>query len=256
MSITTPAYGLYRNSEFIRYMKNVFTICSNNNPKLLKIDAQADALMAATTPLDDLFMIDRGNLLTAELQAIDLRRDEAISGLRLVANAYSYHFDPAIKNAANVLAAAIDKYGAGLARLNYIAETEVIDSLIADIAADAQLAAAVTTLQLDSWITELKTANQLFDTTYINRTGSYASKPDGNLTELRLVTTKVYNELMAHITAHFTLTPSDAYTKLIGELNSLTEQYNRMVNSRGSNETVEPAAAPGADGEEETPAAQ
>jgi hypothetical protein len=243
MSFTTPALGQYRNSEFIRYMKNVSSICGNNNPQLLQIEAQVTGLQAATAPLDDLFMIERGNLLTAELQALDTRRDEAISGLRMAATAFIYHFDPAIKNAATILAAAIDKYGSGLARLNYIAETEVIDSFVADIAGDAQLAAAIATLKLESWVAELKTANQLFDSTYINRTGSYASKPDGSLTELRLVTAKAYNELVAHITAHHTLSPSDGYAKLIGELNSLSDQYNKMVNSRSSGDTVEPAAA-------------
>jgi Family of unknown function (DUF6261) len=247
MSITTPALGLYRNSEFIRYMKNVAFICSNNNPRLLKIDTQVAGLQAATTPLDDLFMMERGNLLTAELQALDARRDAAITGLRMAISAFSLHFDDSMKKAAETAAAGIDKYGNSLARLNYVAETEVIESLVADIAADAQLAAAIATLQLDSWVAELNTANQLFNTTYISRTGSYASKPDGSLTELRVVTAQAYNTLAAHITAHDTLTPSDGYTKLVGELNSLTEQYNKMVNNRSSGDVVEPAAAPAAE---------
>jgi Family of unknown function (DUF6261) len=246
MSITTPALGLYRNSEFIRYVKNVTAICGNNNPKLLKIEAQVAALQAATDPLNDLFMLERGNLLTTELQALDARRDAALSGLRLAASAYSFHFDEAIKKAADIIAAGIDKYGTGITRFNYIAETEVIESLVADIAGDAQLAAAIATLKLEGWVAELNTANQLFNTTYINRTGSYASKPDGSLSALRLVTAKAYGELAAHITAHFTLTPSDAYAKLVGELNSLSDQYNKMVNNRSSSDTVEPATAPAA----------
>jgi Family of unknown function (DUF6261) len=243
MLITTPALGLYRNSEFIRYMKNVAEICSNSNPKLLKIDAQLSNLAAATTPLDDLFMIERGNLLTAELQAIDARRDAALSGLRMAASAYSFHFDADIKKAADIIAAAIDKFGTGLVRLNYVAETEVIESLVADVAADAELAAAIAKLQLNDWVAELNTANILFNTTYLSRTSSYAVKPDGNLTELRLVTANAYSELVAHITAHNTLSPSDAYAQLVGKVNSLTEQYNRMVNNRSSSDTIEPEMA-------------
>jgi Family of unknown function (DUF6261) len=242
MSITTPALGQYRNSEFIRYMKNVIAICGNNNPRTLKIEDQVNGLQAATTPLDDLFMIERGNLLTPELQALDARRDDAITGLRAAANAFAYHFDPVFKNAATVLAAAIDKYGTGLAKLNYVAETEVLESFVGDTSSDATLAAALSTLQLNSWVTELNEANQRFNTTYLSRTNSYASKPDGSLTELRVVTAKAYGDLVAHITAHFTLTPSDSYTKLIGELNSLSEQYNKMVVNRSSGDTTEPDA--------------
>jgi hypothetical protein len=242
MSITTPALGLYRNSEFIRYMKNVIAICGNNNPRSLKIEAQVNGLQTATTPLDDLFMIERGNLLTVELQTLDARRDDAINGLRMAATAFAYHFDPVLKNAAIVLGAALDKYGTGLAKLNYIAETEVIESFVGDTSRDATLAAALTTLQLNSWVAELNEANQRFNTTYLSRTSSYASKPDGSLTELRVVTAKAYSDLVAHITAHFTLTPSDGYTKLIGELNSLSEQYNKMAANRSSSDIAEPDA--------------
>ncbi len=243
MSITIPAQGQYRNSEYIRYMKNVANICNNNNPRLLKIETQVNNLAAATTPLDNLFMIERGNLLTTELQALDTRRDDALNGLRLTATAFTYHFDPAVKNAAVIVAAAIDKYGAGLARLNYVAETEVIESLVADVNSNAELAAAIAALKLENWVTELQTANQLFNDMYLNRTSSYAAKPTGSLTELRVITSKAYTELVAHITAHSTLTPSDGYTKLTGELNSLTDQYNKMVNNRSSGDTIEPELA-------------
>lgn len=243
MDMTNPALSQYRNSEFIRYMKNVFIICGNNNPKALKIEEQANALQAATTPLDNLFMVERGNLLTPELQDMDARRDAAISGLRLAAGAFVFHFDPAIKSAATLLAATMDKYGSGLARLNYVAETEVIESLVADVAGNAQLAAAADKLLLKSWFEELNTANQLFNNTYLSRTSSYASKPDGNLTELRQDTTKAFNNLVAHITAHQTLTPSDSYVNLIKEIDTLSEQYNRMVSVRSSGDVTEPEPA-------------
>ncbi len=243
MYFIVPAFGLYRNSEYIRYTKNIAEQCNNSNPKLLKIEEQVNKLMAATTPLDDLFMIERGNLLTAELQDMDARRDAALSGLRMVASAYSFHFDEDVRKAAGVLAAGIDKYGTGLVRLNYVAETEVIEGFVADVANNAELAAAITKLGLTNWINELNTANILFNTTYLNRTESYASKPTGSLTELRQVTTVAYNELVAHITAHYTLTPSDGYAKLIARINSLTEQYNRMVNNRSSSDTIEPELA-------------
>jgi Family of unknown function (DUF6261) len=243
MSITTPALGLYRNSEFIRYMKNVAEICNNSNARALKIETQVSNLQTAITPLNDLFMIERGNLLTGELQALDARRDAALSGLRLAASAYSFHFNAELKKAADIIAAAIDKFGTGLVRMNYVAETEVIESLVADVAADAELAAAIAKLQLSDWIAELNTANVLFNTTYLSRTSSYAAKPSGSLTELRLVASKTYTELVAHITAHSTLTPSDAYTQLFGNINSLTDQYNKMVYSRGAGEPIEPELA-------------
>jgi len=234
MKTMNPALGQYRNSEFIRYMKNVVIICIENDPRELKIEAQVNGLEASIDPLDTLFMIERGNLLTDELMALDDRRDAAISGLRLAATAFAYHFEEPIQKAARLLAATMNKYGNGLARLNYVAETEVIVGIVSDVASNLTLSDAVERLNLTNWMTELETANQLFNQKYLARTNDYAAKPIGSLTELRSDTTQAYSNLTAHLVAHATLTPLPAYTKLIAALDSLTEQYNRLVNSRSA----------------------
>lgn len=247
MNILNPSLGIFRNGEYIRYMKDVITLCGNNNPVALKIDTQVNNLQLSIEPLNNLFMLERGNLLTPELQAADARRDAAVTGLRFAATAFTYHYEPETKNAATVVAAGIDKYGAGLARLNYIAETEVIESLVGDFANNTDMVAAADTLRLQNWVAEMNMANQAFNQLYITRTGDYASKPKGSLTEQRDVTTEAYNDLVAHIFSYQTLTKAVGYTKLIEELNSLTNQYNKVVESRGSGPDIEvdidPAAA-------------
>jgi hypothetical protein len=232
-------------------MKDIITISKSNNVAALKIETQVNNLIGATTPLDELFMIERGNLLTADLEALDTRRDAAITGLRLAATAFTYHFDATISNAATVIASGIDKHGTSLARLNYIAETEVIESLVADCTTNAEMTTAIATLQLQAWVAELDAANKAFNQLYISRTSSYASKPQGSLTELRVTTTAAYSALAAHITAHNTLNPSDGYTKLIAELNSLTDQYNRLAENRGNTGVEEPAPTAEAKGSTE-----
>ncbi len=246
MSVTTPALGHFRNSEFIRYLKNTVTTCLNHNAAALQ--PQVNALQAAITPMDELFMADRNNLITEELQGLDARRDAALNGIRITAGGYAYHFDPVIKQAAHVLIAGIDKYGTGIARYNYIAETEVISSLADDFAKDAAMAAALQTLQWESWAAEMKSANEAFNQRYLDRTNDYAEKPQGSLTELRGEAAKQYEVLVAHLTAHYTLTPSEAYGKLIGALNSLTDQYNRVINNRAGG-NGEPDDVPPADSE-------
>jgi Family of unknown function (DUF6261) len=239
-----------RNSEFIRFNKDVLSICSNNNPVALGIPVQVAALQTATVPLDDLFVKERGNLITPELEALDARRDDALTGIRVFAEAQTYHYDPVIEAAGQQVLSAMDKYGRNLPRLNYIAETEVIDSLTDDFSTDADLVAATTTLNLQEWVKELSTANTLFNSRYLARNTNYAAQPGGNLQEQRNVTTDAYRVLADHITAHATITPSAVYTKLINEINTLVDQYNQLINNRsGSGEEEQPVDAPNTPGE-------
>ena len=209
------------------------------------ITPQVAALQAATAPLDELFAKERGNLITPELEALDARRDAAITGIRMLAEAQTYHYDPVSAKAGEQVVAAIDKYGRNLARLNYIAETEVIVSLADDFTTDAELNAAATTINLHDWLKELSTANTLFNTRYLARNTDYAAKPGGNLLQQRETTTAAYRSLAEHITAHATLTPSAAYTKLINEVNTLIDQYNQLISNRsGGGGEEEPGDAP------------
>lgn len=236
-----------RNSEFIRFNKDVLSICSSNNAAALGIAPQVAALQTSTAPLDELFAKERGNLVTPELEALDARRDAALTGIRMLAEAQTYHYDPVSAKAGQQVFAAIDKYGRNLARLNYIAETEVIVSLADDFATYADLNAAAITHNIHDWLKELSTANTLFNTRYLARNTDYAAKPGGNLQQQREVTTEAYRSLADHITAHATLTPSAAYTKLINEINTLIDQYNLLLKNRGgAGEEEQPGDTPAA----------
>lgn len=232
--INDPALRLLRNSEFIRYQKNVLKICRNSNAETLRINDQVAILLTAVTALDNLFMVQRANLNTEELVALDLYRDKALIGLRSVAEGYAQHYDVDIAKAGTAIIMGMDKYGTGISRFNYMAETEVVESLVKDFKNDTVMHAAMGKLGLKDWVNELGRVNEQFDDTYIARNKDYAGKPLDSLSRLRVTATEKYDQLMAHITAHATLTPSDAYTELVNELNSLTDRYGRMIASRGS----------------------
>jgi Family of unknown function (DUF6261) len=238
--LTIPLLRLYRNSEFIRYNKNVVTVCLQNNAAGFQLAAQTNALQTSLLPLDELFMVEKANAHTAALADLDSRRDKATLGLRALGEAYSYHFLPEMANAGSALLAGIDKYGKKISTMNYVAETEILSSLAHDLSTIPELTAAVQLLHAVPWVQELNTANELFNEKYLTRTETYAAKPQGSIADYRLAAMEQYRLLAAHITAHDTLTPSAGLTKLINELNSLTDQYNQLVTDRGSNEAAEP----------------
>lgn len=221
-----------RNGEFIHFCKNVLTICRDNDPSALSIEGPLLALQRAMEPLDEHFAQERGNTITAELELLDKRRDAALIGLRCWAEGGSYHFDTAFAAAGKQLLEAFDKYGHNLTKLNYHAKTEMIENLTGELDNDAELHTAVGILRLEEWVNELCLANSLFNTRYLHRNSDYAAQPVINLYPLREQAIDAWQQLARHITAHATLHPSDAYTKLINEINTLAGEYNLLVTNR------------------------
>jgi Family of unknown function (DUF6261) len=235
LTLVYPAHHRLRNSEFIRFAKDVATVCNLNNPPALKIEGQLNSFTATFDELNRLFKIAQGNKLTAELQALDDRRDQALIGIRLYAESFLYRRNADLVKAGEWVLGAYDKYGKRLHRLNYYAETEVVEGLTTDLTTEPELVAALKTLNLTEWVDELATANRLFNQMFIARSGTNAAKPDGNLENQRLVCIEQYEHLVRHITAHSTLTPSAEYNKLFKELNDITDGYNALVAKRINN---------------------
>lgn len=233
-----------RNSEFIRFHKQVLEICEKANPASLAIAPQVNNLYTQVTQLDALF-VKRGNPITEELETLDDRRDAALMGIRANLDSFAYHYEPAVQAAANAVLSVINKYGSNLPRLGYSAETEVIDN-IADDLKDSNLSAAVQTLGIADWLKELTTANTAFNTRFLAHNTEYAAQPDGNMKEQRLEAMEAYGKLVEHIAAHAVITPTDAYKKLASEIDSLAGQYNFTLSIRAGSEE-EPPENPSSD---------
>jgi hypothetical protein len=181
--------------------------------------------------------------VTDEIQALDLRRDNAINGITSLVWAYLYHYDPDIVKLASLLSNNLKLYGVGIARENYMAETALIKGVITDWENKPQLYQAVTDLNLTAWVAEMKTANNQFDEKYIARTKEYGSANPDTLLLKREETNAAYYELRKHIDARFIINEGSAvYKKAINELNALIDQYNvllvtRLATSQGNSET-------------------
>jgi len=145
-----------RNANYLQFQKDFLAIISRNDPSALNIQAKYYDLTAKTEELENLFKKALANPISQELLVLDGRRDDAINGIYYAALAYSYHYDPDVKQAADTLLANINLYGSGIARLNYQAETATITNLINDWENKPELEDAINVLQLKGWRDELK----------------------------------------------------------------------------------------------------
>lgn len=222
-----------RLSESIQFYSDVLTVCKDGSAAELNIQKPLSALDSAFELLNRSFKKEQASLLTGDLIALDLRRDNAIICLRKLADGYTNHHDPAKQKAGNQLLLVIDKYGSSISKMNYQAETSVLEKLVVDLQSNTSNAAAMRQLGVDDTVSELKTANELFNKTYLDRVGEAASKDltaSGTfLQECR----DHYNTLVKHIEALSIINPSEACTALIGKLNVLIEKFNSTVAKRG-----------------------
>ena len=184
----TPIYSRYRNSELLQYMKDVLELVNANDVDVLQLTTQRDALATLTNQMDDLFQQEQSSGITQELIDLDDRRDKAFIGIKATLEANQYYFDETVKDAAASLLYNMNNYGTNIPRMNYQAETAVIDSMLSEWETETVLIAAITTLRLGDWIAELKTANQVFNDRYLARISESAANPATSFTACLLYT--------------------------------------------------------------------
>lgn len=231
---TKPHFKKFRISELIQYLFDVTTVCTNADAEQLQISEQVSATLLVAQKLNSAFNSPQGSQISSEIIDLDLRRDNCLVGIRTCAEGLTYHFDETIRNAALAVLKSIDSYGSGLTRLNYQAETRVIESLSRDWKNDSKLASAMTILNMSVWTTELETANALFNARYLARVGEQAANTQEAASNMRKEAIGNYTELANHIEARDRLSKDGIYTSLMNKLDILTNKYNLLVDSRKS----------------------
>jgi len=221
-----------RNDEFIQFIRDLLKIIETLGTNALQLLIQFSKLLETIAEAEKVYLQTRGSELTKKISEADTLRDNDISGIKLIAEAYTYHFDAAKVEAAELILSHIKKYGGNIAKMNYQAETTALNDFADHTENDSKLSAAIDLLGLREWLTTLKSNNIAFNELYMMRIDEQAGKPNGNLRELRAQSVEDYKELIKHLTAHATISPSDLYTKAINMINELIDKYNSLRRKR------------------------
>jgi hypothetical protein len=234
MTITGIDLKNLRNDEYFQFMKNTVSLVNANDPVVLNVVTQNNALNTKLTEFDALFKKSTASDLTQEITNLDARRDNALVGINSVINGYLYHFTPGLVQAANKLNDNLKLYGTKIISQNYQAETATITSLVGDWQAKPELTNAVNALNLNEWVAELTEANTLFDTQYLARTQEYGDASPENILSKRNETNASYYDLKSFLESFSVVQPSSANTTTINQLNALIEQYNTLLSNRAA----------------------
>ncbi len=230
---TTPAFYMFRNSEFIKYLIDIKNIIIVQNPRALKIESQTALLTQQITVIDDVLkkQLENPTIQNADPDEIDQRRDLAIIGIRSIVEAYTYNVDEIKSAAGAALLESIDKYGSPITQHNYEAQNNALDNLLYDWSTILILKASIAILGLTGWVEELSEGNDSSIKTPFSHNLTTVSNSKINIYGLRNQAKKSYNNLIHRIASHASLNPK-TYEGVVREINILTNRYNTLVEKR------------------------
>ncbi len=228
-----------RNAEYLQLMTEVIALTEKHNPETLLIQTPLETLKMKQQELGGLFKKQLSSSLTAEIEALDSQRDNALQGIVSILKGYAYHYDETLKEAAKVLQERIQHYGKRIVMQSYQAETATLDNLISDWEKEAVLTQALTSLNLTAWKDYLKEKNTLFAQKYLDRTQEYGQANPENIKQKREETNEAYYHFKKLIEAHAVINPDNLYKALFNDLNALILQYNHLLKQRESDSTTE-----------------
>jgi hypothetical protein len=226
---TTPLLERYRIEEYIGFNKDFLGILKTKDTAV--VANQLATYEAAFEALSKDFKQDLANELTPVIRELDKRRDACIVGIRGVAFHYTKYYKSDTAAAAEAVLKSIDKYGKDIARMNYQAQTIVLDNLLSDWE-DAALSAAFDSLHLADWVNELRSVNTEFTERRTERRQTLAADNTVVMDAHRKNVTAAYRTLRDFVGANALLNPSENWTVLIREHNTLAEEYNALLSRR------------------------
>jgi hypothetical protein len=221
-----------QNLELIQFIKSFLEIIAKADPELLKVKAQYDALLAIFNEMDTFYNPELANKLTKLVQELDGKRDQALSGIIDVLEAYLKHYDPAMSLAAENLLHSVDNYGDQIATYNYIKETSTIRKICTQWKNDDVLAQALTKLNLSPWANKLEEFNTQFEVQYMERMELDAKSPEITMVEYRRKSYDAYKAVLKYMEANALLNGAEAYTVVNKSINQMVEKYNLVIKTR------------------------
>ena len=222
-----------RTEESFGYLKQVSVEAKN-----LPSEEPPAALTAATTTFDSGFnafdealKASATNPATVTATATDDARDASWRGANNYLTAMCVHPTAEVATAAAEAKSLFDKYG-DPTKLAQTEESGILHNLLQDL--EAFDSAKRTSLNLDVWITDLKTKEEAFLAAAAQRTEADASRQVGIVKETRTAAEAAYRSLVDTVNALAMINGDAAYATFIDHVNAMIERQKAISKARST----------------------
>ena len=171
------------------------------------------------------------NPATVSVTATDAGRDDAWRGANAYVKAMCNHPTAEVANAAAEVKSLFDKYGDPTS-LAQTEESGVLHNLLQDL--EAFDSSKRTLLNLDVWITDLKTKEEAFLAAAAERTEADAARQVGIVKETRTAAEAAYRSLVDTVNALAMINGDAAYATFIDHVNAMIERQKAISKARST----------------------
>ena len=171
------------------------------------------------------------NPATVSVTATDAGRDDSWRGANAYVKAMCNHPTAEVANAAAEVKSLFDKYGDPTS-LAQTEESGVLHNLLQDL--EAFDASKRTLLNLDVWITDLKTKEEAFLAAAAARTEADAARQVGIVKETRTAAEAAYRSLVDTVNALAMINGDTAYATFIDHVNAMIERQKAISKARST----------------------
>ena len=200
---------------------------SATNPVVL--EAKVNDFTAAVDAFDDALKASATNPATATATATDDARDASWRGSNNYLAAMCAHPDAEIAAYAAEAKSLFDKYG-DPTKLAQTEESGVLHNLLQDL--EALDSSKRTALNLDVWITDLKTKEDAFLAAAAERTEADAARQVGIVKETRTASEAAYRSLVDTVNALAMINGDAEYATFIDHVNAMIERQKAISKAR------------------------
>lgn len=195
----------------------------------LGVEAQYPAFSNALAVEKAAISIEVGNINTAKMEDRDFEREDLITGFNHLIENKLRHFNPAIRETAEIVKRVIDKYGNPRYKTN-ADETVSIHSMTAELL-NADNLPRLTALSDEcvEWVSQIQTVNEEYNALYELRNAETNGTHVATSLEAREVMDPCYNAIVKRINALALINGDANYSSFINQLNGFIEDYKTTI---------------------------
>ena len=215
-----------KNETHVQFNESVDPVFVKFNPQIPGINPLYVLYRGALdNEIEALDFIGKSNL-TAKIIEQDGKRDGIFRGLVDSVKGATRHFDPACREAADLLLGIFGHYG-NIARKPLDDETAAINDLVRELN-QPQPARAIALLGMNSWLQKLVEENSIFAELMSERYIETAGKTLSRMRTARVETDKFYHAIVSQI-ENYSLAGIAIDQNFVRELNAVVERFKHIL---------------------------
>lgn len=223
------------NTTALGFFNQIGQLISANAALQSALSTVWTAYIAAYEAFDEAFAQTRKWAQTADIEALDKERDQALSAFNAALKSMLSSPVAAKQQAAKRLMFVREKYTLNPSD-EYMKETTAIQQMIQEMEDDVQASQALTATGLIDWFQDLKQKNQAFLQKMNERTAEQAGQQKGIVREKRLQAEAAYRDLVKLINAAAIMEMPEGldWNSPIDRLNAEIDHYKKILARKGS----------------------